>query len=487
MQKKDGSLRMCIDYRALNNITVKDKYPLPRIDDLFDRLKGAQVFSTLDLQSGYHQIRIAEQDVQKTAFRTHEGLYEFMVSPFGLTNAPGAFQREMRAIFDHLPFVLVYLDDILEFSSSEGEHQGHLHKVLELLKEHKSYAKLSKCSFFDEEAKFLGHTVSKRGIHTDPDKISTIVNWPAPTNVTEMKQFLGLGNHLKRFIKDYSLLTMPLNDLTKPAVAYDYYSNAVAQQAFAKIKIAMSTAPVLAIADEHKPYGLVCVACGYGIGAFFMQHTQPIAFFSCKLNSAECNYPTGEQELLAVVKTLEHWREYRKGAYNIADPLSGNPALLSMQASQEQANQSPKDLSEVIKQSYAQDPWFHDPSHLVNLVYEDGFYKKGTQVLVPCDSRRELRKLCISMHHNPPYAGHLGRDRTLEQVRRHFVWPGMRRDIADYVARCDMCQRNKAANQAPLGLLVPLLHCRSQRHCGKVYLWILSRTCLRQRTATLQS
>ena len=504
VQKKDGSLRMCVDYRALNNITVKDKYPLPRIDDLFDRLKGAQVFSSLDLQSGYHQIQIAEQDVQKTAFRTHEGLYEFMVLPFGLTNAPAAFQREMQAIFDHLPFVLVYLDDILVFSSSKEVHQGHLRKVLELLKEHKLYAKLSKCSFFDEEAKFLGHTVSKGGIHTDPDKISTIVNWPAPTNVTEMKQFLGLGNHLKRFIKDYSLLTMPLNDLTKPSDAYDFSSNAVAQQAFAKVKIAMSTAPVLAIADEHKPYELVCDACGYRIGAVLMQDAEPIAFFSYNLNSAERNYPTGEQELLAVVKSLEHWRyylegckgrltvvtdhkpntflnskpptllsrrqvrwqaflsrldfewEYRKGAYNIADPLSRNPALLSMQASQAQVSQSPKDLSEVIKQSYAQDPWFHDPSNLENLVYDDGFYKKGTQVLVPCDSQREFRELCISMHHNPPYAGHLGRDRTLEQVRRHFVWPGMRRDIADYVARCYMCQRSKAANQAPAGLLVPL-------------------------------
>ena len=205
------------------------------------------------------------------------------------------------------------MDDILVFSSSKEEHQGHLRKVLELLKEHKLYAKLSKCSFFDEEAKFLGHTVSKGGIHTDPDKISTIVNWPAPTNVTEMKQFLGLGNHLKRFIKDYSLLTMPLNDLTKPSVAYDFSSNAVAQQAFAKVKIAMSTAPVLAIADEHKPYELVCDACGYGIGAVLMQDAQPIAFFSYKLNSAERNYPTGEQELLAVVKSLEHWRYYLEG------------------------------------------------------------------------------------------------------------------------------------------------------------------------------
>ena len=214
---------MYIHYRALNNITGKDKYPLPRLDDPFDRLDGARAFSSLNLQSGYHQIRSAKQDVQKTAFWTHEGLYEFMVLPFGLIDAPAAFPREMRAIFNHLPFVLVYLDDILVSSSSE-KHQGHLRKVLELLKEQKLYAKLSKCSF----SLTRKPRVSEGGISMDPDKVSTIVNWPAPTNVIELKQFVGL-TYLMRFIKDYSLLTMPLNDLTRPSVSYDFSSNAVAQ------------------------------------------------------------------------------------------------------------------------------------------------------------------------------------------------------------------------------------------------------------------
>ena len=209
VQKKDGTLRMCIDYRVLNAITVKDKFPLPRIDDLFDKLNGARHFSSLDLRSGYHQIRIAERDVQKTAFRTHEGLYEFMVLPFGLTNAPAAFQREMRAIFNHLPFVAVYLDDILVFSRTEADHASHLEKVLEVLRKHKLYAKLSKCSFFDRKAKFLGHIVSESGIQADPDKIAVVLNWKPPRNVPEMRSFLGLANHLKRYIKDFSVLTAP--------------------------------------------------------------------------------------------------------------------------------------------------------------------------------------------------------------------------------------------------------------------------------------
>ena len=220
VQKKDGSLRMCVDYRALNHITAKDKYPLPRIDDLLDKLKGAKVFSSVDLQSGYHQIRIADEDVQKTAFKTHEGLYEFLVLPFGLTNAPAAFQREMKAVFDHLNYVLVYLDDILIFSRSHEEHERHLAEVLGLLRKHRLFAKLSKCSFFGREVKFLGHIVSGDGIRADPDKVAAILNWPLPSSVHEMRSFLGLANHLKKFIKDFSLLSMRIVRTAWPNKAF---------------------------------------------------------------------------------------------------------------------------------------------------------------------------------------------------------------------------------------------------------------------------
>lgn len=282
VQEKDGSLRMCIDYRALNAITAKDKYPLPRIDDLLDRLKGAKLFTSLDLQSGYHQIRIADEDVQKTAIRTHKGLYKFLVLPFGLTNAPAAFQREMKAVFDHLKYVLVYLDDILIFSKSEDEHQRHLCELLGLLRQHRLYAKLSKCSFFDREAKFLGHVVGEKGIRADPDKVAAVLNWPTPRNIGEMRSFLGLANHLKRFIKDFSLLSVPLNDLTKPSNSFHF--GASAERAFSQLKRAMSEAPVLAIADERMPYEVICDACGYGIGSVLMQKGRPIACYSYKMD-----------------------------------------------------------------------------------------------------------------------------------------------------------------------------------------------------------
>jgi hypothetical protein len=197
VEKKDGGLRMCTDYRAINNQTIKDRYPLPRIDDLLDRLLGACVFSSLDLQSGYHQIRIADSDVPKTAFLTHCGLYEYLVLPFGLSNAPAAFQRVMNKIFHGLAYVVCYMDDLLVFSTSVSQHQRHLAQVLALLREHRFYAKLSKCSFFQSETRFLGHVVSAQGVHVNPDKVKVIQDWPEPTSATEVRSFLDLANFFR--------------------------------------------------------------------------------------------------------------------------------------------------------------------------------------------------------------------------------------------------------------------------------------------------
>ena len=220
VQKKDGSLRMCVDYRGLNKATVKDKYPLPRIDDLIDKLHGGTVFSSLDLQSGYHQIRIAEKDVHKTAFITPQGLYEYRVMPFGSCNAPSAFQRQMNQMLGHLPSAVVYLDDILVFSRNKAEHQVHLRTVLSILKENQFYAKLSKCSFFQTSTKFLGYVVDQEGIKMDPDKVSAVLSWPLPKNASELRSFLGLCNHYKRFIGSYSTRIAALSELTKSSCAF---------------------------------------------------------------------------------------------------------------------------------------------------------------------------------------------------------------------------------------------------------------------------
>jgi len=206
VKKKDGTLRVCIDYRELNKITIKNKYPLPRIDDLSYQLQGAGVFSKIDLRSGYHQLRIKPEDTPKTAFRTRYGHYEFTVMPFGLTNAPTAFIDLMNRVFRPFldKFIVVFIDDILIYSRNNEEHAQHLRLVLKTLREHKLYAKLKKCEFWLEQVVFLGHVVSKEGIKVDPQKIKAIVDWPRPTNVTEIRSFLGLAGYYRRFIKDFS-------------------------------------------------------------------------------------------------------------------------------------------------------------------------------------------------------------------------------------------------------------------------------------------
>ena len=222
VKKKDGSMRLCIDYRQLNQVTIKNKYPLPRIDDLFDQLQGTQVYSKIDLRSGYHQLKIREGDIQKTAFRTRYGHYEFLVMPFGLTNAPAAFMDLMNMVFHPYldKFVIVFIDDILIYSKSIAEHEHHLKTVLEVLRREKLYAKLSKCNFWLNEIMFLGHVISSIGISVDPHKIEAVIKWKQPSNVSEIRSFLGLARYYRRFVEGFSKIAAPLTKLTQKNIKF---------------------------------------------------------------------------------------------------------------------------------------------------------------------------------------------------------------------------------------------------------------------------
>jgi hypothetical protein len=216
VKKKDGSMRLCIDYQELNKVTIKNRYPLPRIDDLFDQLQGSQVFSKIDLYSGYHQLKVQEKDVQKTAFRTRYGHYEFLVMPFGLTNAPAAFMDMMNRIFRELvdQCVVVFID-ILIYSKSREEHEEHLWTVKSVLRKHQLFVKFKKCEFWLDNVAFLGHIVTKEGIAVDPGKVEAVVNWVRPTNAHEVQSFLGLAGYYRRFVEGFSRLAAPLTRLTR--------------------------------------------------------------------------------------------------------------------------------------------------------------------------------------------------------------------------------------------------------------------------------
>ena len=217
MKKKDGTLRLCIDYRELNTVTIKNKYPLPRIDDLFGQLQGAAVFSKLDLRFGYHQIRVKEEDIPKTAFRTRYGHYEFVVMSFGLTNATAVFMELINRVFQDFldSFVIVFIDDILVYSKTNDEHVEYVRKVLLVLREQRQYAKFSKCQFWFQKVVFLGHVVSKDGKAVNPAKVETVIGWAQPTTVIEVRSFLGLAEYYRRFIKDFAKVATPLTRLTR--------------------------------------------------------------------------------------------------------------------------------------------------------------------------------------------------------------------------------------------------------------------------------
>ena len=313
VSKPDGSLRMCVDYRALNKQTIKNKYPLPRIDDLLDQLQGASVFSSLDLQSGYHQIRIKDEDVPKTAFKTPMGLYQFRVLAFGLTNAPATFQNVMNDVFrEHLgKFVLVYLDDILIFSRSPEEHAEHLRAVLALLRKHEFYAKMSKCEFNQSELQFLGHVVGRDGIKMDPKKTAAIAEWPVPKDVHQLRSFIGLATYFRRFVQGFSNLVSPMTNLLKGDAHWDW--SRCCQDAFGHTKHALTSHPVLVMPDYQKHFEVISDASVTGTGAVLLQEGRPVAYESRKLTSAERNYTTGEQELLGVIHAMRSWRCYLEG------------------------------------------------------------------------------------------------------------------------------------------------------------------------------
>ena len=302
VRKKDGALRFCVDYRRLNAVTRKDTFPLPRIDDLLDQLKGKKIFTTLDAKRGYWQIRVQKSSQEKTAFVTFDGLYEFRVMPFGLCNAPATFQRLMqRALVGMSKFCSVYIDDILVFSESVEEHIGHLCQVFRRLREVGLKLHPQKCFLGRPEVPYLGHVISAEGILPNPGKVLAVKEFPTPTNVRE---FLGLASYYRRFVPDFAKQAGPLHTLTRANVPFLWSESCV--EAFSRLKELLTSPPVLAYPDFSKPFVLHTDASGKGLGAVLEQEqadgkNHPIAYASRTLSKHEQRYGITELETLAVV------------------------------------------------------------------------------------------------------------------------------------------------------------------------------------------
>ncbi|XP_070022382.1 uncharacterized protein [Nicotiana sylvestris] len=308
------------EWRELNSCTVKDKFPIPVIKELLDELHGAKYFSKLDLRSGYHQIRMFEPDIPKTAFRTHYDHYEFLVMPFGLTNAPSIFQSLMNQIFhDYLrKFILVFFDDILIYNQNWEDHLLHLEEAFKVLRIHTLYIKQSKCAFGVTQIDYVGHIISEHGVAMDQHKVQGVLDWPLPTSIKGIKGFLGLIGYYRRFIKGYGIIVRPLNDLLKKG---NFQWNPTTTTAFQDLKLAITSALVLALPDFSKEFTVETDASGGGIRAVLAQDNKPIAFFSKGLSDKNKALYVYERELLALVFAVQKWRPYLLG------PSSSKPTI----------------------------------------------------------------------------------------------------------------------------------------------------------------
>lgn len=486
--KKDGSLRPCIDYRGLNEMTIKNRHPLPLIDTLLNSLSGAQVFTKIDLRGAYNLVRIRQGDEPKTAFRCHYGHFEYLVMPFGLTNAPAVFQNMMNDIFsDYLDhFVVIYLDDILVYSKTQEDHDIHVRKVLHRLLDRKLYAKLEKCMFDQTQVEFLGFIVGKDGVSMCPDKCKSIEKWPPPTNVVQTQSFLGFANFYRRFIANYSKIAKPLTDLTKKNNKFEWTSSV--DFAFQTLKAALLSNPVLAHPDVLKPFTLHTDASDSAIGAVLSQDSHPIAYYSRKLNDAEINYAVHDKELLAIIAAFRHWRHLLAGAQHQITVFCDHKNLTFF-STRRILKQRHARWAELLSEydfilkyvpgsdNNAADALSRRPDNNLN-GGEEHVRKLYQETLLPrkCWLRTvdteltqsqsvnstiliedpALQKQVIQQRHNSPIAGHLGIHKTFELINRDFSWPGLRRQVKDFIKHCVICQQMKIERQKTSGLLQPL-------------------------------
>lgn len=509
--KKDGTRRFCVDYRALNALTVKDAYNMPRIDEVLDTLAGGCVFSTLDLKSGYHQIKVAKESVPLTTFRTRYGSYQWRVMPFGLVNAPATFMKLMNRVL--MPFiddfVAVYLDDIIVFSKNWSDHLLHLRKVFEVLQKEGLKVNPKKCTFGKTELPFLGHIVTRGGIKVDPPKVDAIDRYPRPKTAADIRRFLGMTGWYRRYIPEFAHTALPLSTLLDEKIKFVWTS--AQQEAFEALKKKLVTAPILMYPDTKKAFVLKTDASNAAIGAELLQvgedgRLHPVAFSSHKLKTTQLNWPTREKELFSIFTAVKAWKPYLNNGSQtlvfmdhktltslltqkehtgrvwrwleylqqydlrivyepgkrmvVPDALSRPPAIKKLIL-------DTTGLSEFIKKGYNEDLAL---SNVIKQLKQDADsfppYRLKNDFLFILSKDDETERLVLpekskviafvlSELHGSSLSSHLGTKKTLEVVRRNYYWKKMRDDVHDLVKKCDICQRAKNS-KTKSGLSQPL-------------------------------
>ncbi|KAL4037874.1 hypothetical protein IC575_001475 [Cucumis melo] len=476
-------MRLCIDYRELNKVTVKNRYPLPRIDDLFDQLQGATVFSKIDLPSGYHQLRIKDGDVPKTAFRSRYGHYEFIVMSFGLTNAPAVFMDLMNRVFREFldTFVIVFIDDILIYSKTEAEHEEHLRIVLQTLRDNKLYAKFSKCEFWLKHVSFLGHVVSKAGVSVDPAKIEAVTGWTRPSTVSEVRSFLGLAGYYRRFVENFSRIATPLTQLTNKRAPFVW--SKACEDSFQNLKQMLVTAPVLTVPDGSGSFVIYSDASKKGLGCVLMQQGKVIFtdHKSLKYFFTQKELNMRQRRWLELVKDYDCEILYHQDKANVvADALSRkvshSAALITRPTSLHRDLERVEiavsvgavtiQLAQLTVQPTLRQRIIDAQSKDPYLVEKRGLAEAGQAVEFSISSDGgllfERRLVCravkqlLSEAHSSPFSMHPGSTKMYQNLKRVYWWRNMKREVVEFVSRCLVCQQVKAPRQKPAGLLQPL-------------------------------
>lgn len=503
VKKKDGSWRLCVDYRGLNKKTIKDKYHIPLLEDLLDELGGSRYFSKLDLRAGFHQLRMFPHDVYKNAFKSHAGHYEYLVMSFGLTNAPCTFQGLMNHIFKDVArkFMLVFFDDILVYSRTWEAHLQNLEAVFLILRQQRLYLKASKCTFGATVIEYLGHFISAEGVSTDPSKIKVVEQWPVPSNQKQLRSFLGLANYYRRLIKGYNIIACPLTNLLKKE---RFSWNTEATEAFSALKKALMTSPVLALPDFEKTFVVETDASNTGVGAVLMQDNHPICFISRALGPRHQSLSVYEKELMVVIHAVQTWSaylthrpfiiktdqkilkflmeqkvstpfqhmwlsklmwytfeiQYKQGKENyVADALSRVTGSQLLHITLSQAHSGFYDSLRLLWES---DPHLQkiisaldaDPNSYPAYSYTNEKLRRKGKLVVGNNS--EVKLHILKWLHDSAVGGHSGRDATLHRVKFLFYWPKMSVEVQRYVRNCSVCQRSKYDVVAKPGFLQPL-------------------------------